>query len=177
VLPEWDWTIGEVVAPFGRRGEVKVKILTDFPERFAELKRVCLRPKTRGPALMEVQATRLHKGQALLKLTGVESIDDAETWRGSIVQVRRGDAVPLQDDSHYIDDIVGMEVWTVQGRLVGALSDVLHYPAQDLLVVGDALIPAVRPIVVEVDQARRRIVIDPPEGLLPEAPAPCDSTS
>ena len=60
-----------------------------------------------------------------------------------------------------------MEVFTANGKRLGILDDVLKYPAQDLWKVGEALIPAVRPIVVSVDKDSRRIVIDPPEGLLP----------
>lgn len=165
---DWNWTIGEVVAPFGRIGEVKVRILTDFPERFALLKQVCLRAPNRAAALLEVERVRLHKGQILLKLRDIESIDDAERWRGAEVQVRREEAVPLPEDSYYVADLLGMEVWTVGGRRLGTLEDVLPYPAQDLWKVGDILIPAVREFILRIDIPGRRITVSLPAGFLPD---------
>lgn len=167
MLDEWNWTVGEVVAPFGIAGEVKVRIESDFPDRFKRLKEVCLRPRTGEPKLFTVERARLHKRGALLKLRGIATVEDADLWRGAWVQVRRTDAVRLPDGSFYVSDLVGMEVVTAQGRALGRLDAVLNYPAQDLLQIGSILIPMVREFVVEVDTIRRRIVVAPPPGLLP----------
>jgi len=135
----WDWTIGLAVAPFGRFGEIKVKGETDFPDRFKRLKQVCLR--TPGTAtIFTVESVRPHKGQMLLKLEGIGSIDDVERWRGARIQIPRADAVPLPEDSYYSVDLVGMEVVTPEGRPLGILEEVLKYPAQDLLKIGEILI-------------------------------------
>lgn len=166
-LPEWTWTLGSVAAPFGRVGELKVNIACDDPERFQVLKRLCLRPLRGVPKLVTVERVRLHKGQALLKIEGVDCISEADAWRGALVQIRRSEALPLPDDAFYVTDIVGMCVVTRDGRVLGPLEDVLRYPAYDLLKIGDVLIPAVREMVVEIDRDARRIVVDPPEGLLP----------
>jgi 16S rRNA processing protein RimM len=164
---EWNWTVGEVVAPFGLIGEMKVKLETDFPDRFARLKQVCLRPAKGEPKLFKVQRARLHKGQILLKVEGVESIDAMEAWRGARVQIRRDEAVPLPQDSYYAADLVGMEVVTREGRVLGKLEKIWPYPAQDLFQVGEILIPAVKEFIVSVDVEGRRITVAPPEGLLP----------
>jgi 16S rRNA processing protein RimM len=164
---EWNWTVGEVVAPFGRAGEMKVRLETDFPDRFARLKQVCLRPAKGEPRLFAVQKARLHKGQILLKVEGVESIDDAEQWRGARVQIRRDEAVPLPENSFYAADLVGMEVVTREGRVLGTLDKIWPYPAQDLFQVGEVLIPAVKEFILDVDVQSRRITVAPPEGLLP----------
>ena len=152
---------GEVVGVFGIKGEMKVRLETDFPDRFAKLKQVCLRPPAGNPEIREVRGARLHKGQVLLKLTGIDRIEDAERWRGAKVQVPREDAVPLPKGSYYAADIVGFEVVTPDGRSLGKLEKILPYPAHDLFQVGEALIPAVKEIVVEVDTAGRRIVVEP----------------
>lgn len=165
---DWNWTVGRVVATFGRIGELKVRIETDFPDRFARLKQVCLRLPASAPRLFTVQRARLHKGQALLKLEGVESISEAELWRGALVQIPREEAVPLPEDSYYIADLIGLDVVTREGRNLGKLDDVLQYPAQDLFQIGEILIPAVKEFIVAVDIPGRRIVVAPPEGLLPE---------
>lgn len=164
---DWQWTIGDVVAIFGLRGEMKVRFQTDFPERFQSLRRVCLRKPDGAAEMFKVSGCRFHKGCALLKIDGIDDATAAELWRGALVQVRRADAMPLDDDSYYVTDLKGVMVETVQGRVLGPVDDVLQYPAQDLLRIGDALVPMVRGIVLEVDMAARRIVIDPPEGMLP----------
>ena len=166
-MEEWNWTIGQVVAPFGIQGEMKVRLETDFPERFSRIKRVLLRPPTGEPAVVDVERSRLHKAQVLLKVKGVDSIDDVEPWRGAWVQVQRRAAVPLSQGSYYSVDLVGLRVITVDGRDLGQVEGVLRYPAQDLLQVGDVLIPAIKEFVREVDVPGGRIVVDPPAGLLP----------
>jgi 16S rRNA processing protein RimM len=167
MLPEWNWTVGQVVGTFGIRGEMKVRIESDFPDRFAGMKQICLRPARGEPRLFRIETARLHKGAVLLKLEGVDRIEDVEPWRGARVQTKKEDAVRLPEDAYYFDELVGMEVFTRDGRRIGPIEQVLPYPAQDLWQVGEALIPAVKPIVVSVDRQARRIVIDPPEGLLP----------
>jgi len=174
-LDDWNWTIGIVTAPFGTRGELKVRYETDFPERFSKLKEVCLRnPKGVGQ-LFKVEGVREHKGQALLKLGGIERIEDVDLWRQARVQLRRADAVPLADNEFYTADLVGYRVETTDGREVGKLERVQPYPAYDLWVVGEAMIPAVKEIVKEVNTAERRILIEPPAGMLPgEEPEDAD---
>jgi 16S rRNA processing protein RimM len=169
---EWNLTIGEIVAPFGLAGDVKVRLETDFPERFARLKQVCLRWPTGKSRLFDVEAARLHKGQILLKLRGVATIDAAETLRNSFVQVRVQEAVPLPAGEFYIYDLIGCEVVTVEDRLLGTVTSVLRGGiANDVFVIGEGknelLLPMVRDVVRDIDIVARRIVVSPTPGLLP----------
>ena len=168
---EWNWTVGEVVAPFGRIGEVKVRLETDFPDRFARLKQVCLRRPSGEARLIEVQSARVHKGQVLLKLRGIDSIDDAENLRQARVQIRPQDAVRLPANEYYIHELVGCEVVTAGGRVLGPLTAVLQGTANDVYVIGqgknEILLPVVKEVVREVDLPHRRIVVTPTPGLLP----------
>jgi 16S rRNA processing protein RimM len=171
-LQEWNLTIGEIVAPFGLAGEVKVRLETDFPERFARLKQVCLRWPTGPTRLLEVEGARLHKGQVLLKLRGITTIDAAETLRNTLVQVRGREAVPLPANEFYIHDLVGCEVVTVEGRSLGKVTSVLRSgAANDVFAIGEGkqeiLLPMVRDVVRHVDIAARRILVSPTPGLLP----------
>jgi 16S rRNA processing protein RimM len=168
MLDEWNWTIGTVLAPFGRIGEVRIRYETDFPERFARVTRVCLRTAQGMARLFTVESVRPHKTGAVLKLAGLESINQAEEWRGARIQVMRSEAEPLGADEYYISDLVGMEVVTAGGKRLGLLEEVLPYPAQDLFRVGEILIPAVKEFILEVNLSERRIVVAPPKGLLPE---------
>lgn len=169
--PEWNLTIGEIVAPFSRFGEVKVRIETDFPERFEDLKTVCIRATDGSAKLMQIERVRFHKGQVLLHLRGVSSIDEADELRGSLVQVRRTDAVTLSKDEYFVHDLVGGTVVQENGEALGTLTSVMRGSANDVYVVGqgknEILLPAVKQVVRSVDIAKRQIVVTLIPGLLP----------
>jgi 16S rRNA processing protein RimM len=174
--PEWNLTVGEIVAPFGLAGEMKVRLETDFPDRFARLKQVCLRHPDGNGKLYQVAATRGHKGQVLLRLEGVASIDEVEPLRNLLVQIRGQEAVQLPANEFYIHDLIGCEVVTSEGRLLGPLNQVLRGPANDVYVIGsgknEILLPVIREVVRNVDMVGRRITVTPTPGLLPEEPEP-----
>ncbi|HLK58665.1 MAG TPA: ribosome maturation factor RimM [Chthonomonadaceae bacterium] len=169
---EWSLTIGEIVAPFGLAGEVKVRLETDFPDRFSRLKQIFLRDARGNGRLAEVESVRPHKGQILLKIRGIVSIEQAETLRNHRVQIRPQDAVRLPPNEFYIHDLLGCEVVTSKGQVLGPLTDVLRGTANDVYVVGqgkgEILLPVVSDVVQSVDLAARRIVVTPTPGLLPE---------
>lgn len=170
-LAEWNLTVGEIVAPFGLQGEMKVRLETDFPDRFKQLKQVCARPLGGTPRLFDVESSRLHKGQILLRLKGVSVIEDAEKLRNHFVQVRAKDAVRLPADEFYIHDLLGCEVVLESGRALGLLQNVLRGGANDIYVIGEGkgeiLLPAIKDVVRSVDTQARRIVVTPTPGLLP----------
>ena len=176
LLPEWSLTIGEIVAPFGLAGEMKVKLETDFPERFAGLKEVCIRFSTGDARLYAVEGARRHKGQVLLKLRGITSINDLPVFRNAFVQVRAEDAVVLPANEFYIHDLVGCEVVTPDGTALGRVERVLTTEANDVYILGggprgEILLPAIRDVIRSVDTAGRRIVAAPTPGLLPDEAA------
>ncbi|HEV2471784.1 MAG TPA: ribosome maturation factor RimM [Chthonomonadales bacterium] len=172
VLEEWRLTIGHVAAPFGRLGEVRVRPDTDFPDRFLKLRHICLRPPGGEARLMHVESARPHKGNILLKLRGIESIDDAETLRDAVVQIRSEEAVALPQNEYYIHDLIGCKVVCDSGRALGTLTTVLQGRANDVYVIGrgkeEILLPAVREVVKEVDLPGRRIVVSPAPGTVPD---------
>ena len=171
VYDDWSLTVGEIVAPFGRAGEVKVRLETDFPDRFGRLQQVCLRWPRGEARLLDVESARPHKGQILLKLRGISSINDAETLRDALVQVRAQEAVRLPANEFYIHDLLGCEVLTAEGRVLGPLTNVLRGAANDVYVIGqgknEILLPVIQDVIREVDLARRRIVVTLTPGLLP----------
>ena len=168
-MPEY-LTIGQVVGPFGVRGELKVHILTDFPERFRELKNVVVGPE-RVPH--RVEKARLHKRQVILKLSGIETPEQAEALRGREIAVPIEEAWPLAEDEFYLYQLPGLQVVSTQGDRIGEVVDVLALGstgANDVLVVRsgekDVLIPLVKAIVKRVDLKAGTIQIEPIEGLL-----------
>ena len=156
--------MARIVATHGIRGEVKAVIITDFPERFARLNRAVIGEDDRT---YEVEATRLHKGMVLLKMGGVDTCDDADALRGAMVRVPIEEAVPLEPDSYYWHQIIGLRAVTPQGEPLGEVVDILQLPANDVYVVkgpdGELLIPAVEDYVLSINPAEGTMVVERPE--------------
>jgi 16S rRNA processing protein RimM len=164
-------SIARIARPHGLHGEVIADILTDFPERFEDLEEVLLRLPSGEVRSQGVERTRPHKDRVILKFRGFDRIEQTDLLRGASVLITRSELVPLPADSYYDFDLVDCEVLTCQGETVGYVTGVEHYGAAPLLVVVAAdrrefLIPLAATICIEVDTIRKRIVVDPPEGLL-----------
>ncbi len=163
--------IGEVLRPYGLRGEVKVRPLTDRPrERFQKLDTCILWDADRdGREPCRIASSRFDGETVFLRMDGVDSPEAARRLSGRLLAVPREDALPPAEGSFYPWQLEGAVVETRDGRRVGRFVGV-EPGAQELWLVDDGtrrrLIPAVADIVVEVSVADRRIVIDPPEGLL-----------
>lgn len=164
--------IARLARAWGIKGEVIANILTDFPERFDDVTTVTLR---RGAAERpaELEGYRFHKERVLLKFAGVDTMSDAEQLAGFDVVVPEGELyeLPEGEDVYYDFDLVGCHVETMAAEPVGDVERVMRTAAHDLLVVRrpdgrEALIPFVDEICPTVDLEAKRIVVDPPEGLL-----------
>ena len=162
-MGEEDIVIGEIVAPFGRKGEVKIVPQTDFPERFLDLDKMRVDDRE-----MDVEGVRFHKGMALVKFEGIEDISAAEDLRGKKILISESELSPLEEDEYYIHDIVGMEAFTTEGESLGRIREVLRSPANDVYVTDRAMIPAVKEYVVSIDIPGGKIVVRSVEGLVQE---------
>ena len=164
--------VGEVLKPHGLAGEVKVRPLTDRPvERFRTLRHCILwRPEVDQRDRCLVRACRFDGDVLLLKVDGVDTPEAARTLAGRLLAVERSEALPPPDGSFYPWQMEGARVETRDGRPVGRFTGIESGGGQDLWRIDDGqrerLIPAVPEIVLDVNVAERRIVIDPPEGLL-----------
>ena len=165
--------IGRVVGIHGVRGELKVEILTDDPHRFGLLQQVLVGLEDQEPVPWILEGYRLHKGHALLKLQGCDDRTAAEALRGYYIQVHFEDALPLEEDEYFEHQIVGLQVWTAAGELLGEVAEILYTGANDVYVVRggspgrrDILIPAIEDVVLKVDLDGGRLVVELPEGLL-----------
>lgn len=156
-----------MLKPWGFRGELKIQILTDFPDRFASLRVVFLGEDAKR---FSVESARLHSGAALLKLQGVDSPEDASKLREQVVQVPIKEAVPLPEGKYYLYQLIGLNVKTTEGRNLGKIEDVLDTGANDVYVVNDGqrevLIPAIEPVVKHVDLDRGEMLVQLLEGLV-----------
>ena len=168
------WAIlARLVRPQGRIGEILADILTDFPERFAERKRLFLVSSETSPEpVREVTLERhwLHKGRIVLKFAGVDSISDADALRGLLVAVLASERAKLTDGSVYIGDLIGCEVFDLNAaKPVGVVAGVDREAG--LLQVKtpggeEALVPFAKEYLVRMDVAGKRIEMRLPEGLL-----------
>ncbi len=162
--------IGRVLRPHGIRGELRVELVTDYPERAAGLRVVYLGPDYRRYAVVGV---RSHQGMLLLQLKGCEDRNAAEALRGLTVSVLLKDAVPLEEGEYYYFQLIGVQVETEDGEVLGKIVEVLSNPAvNDVYVVhgmrGEVLIPGIHEVVQSLDVAEKRMVIRLLPGLLPE---------
>jgi 16S rRNA processing protein RimM len=167
---ESEWaTIGNVVAPFGVRGELKIRPLTDIPNRFTDMKTVYLGPEH---IQYRVASVRPYKGEMLvLKFVGIDDANSAETLRNAALMIPLGQLAELPPDSYYQHDILGLQVITLRGRVLGNIDDIIVTGSNDVYVIKtpsnkQILIPAIKDVVKEVDLSRQMMYIDPIEGLL-----------
>lgn len=163
-------TIGVVVKPQGRKGEVLVEPLSDRPGRFASLRRVYVPvPSGSGARAVAVTDRWPHKGRVVLKLEGVDSIDDAERYRGIELRIGEDELEALPAGSYYHHQLKGLRVEDPGGRPLGTAADVLVTGGEaPVLVVrggpgGELMIPLAEAFIREVDLDRGRIVAVKPE--------------
>lgn len=157
------FTIGQIVAPHGVRGDVRIYPDTDFPKRFLKMKYGYIDGKK-----YEVESARLHKRVVLMKFVGVDDRNAAELLVKKDLQVPREDLVPLQKGQHYIYDILGSVVYDLQGHELGKLTDVLRTGSNDVYVVTaddgrETLLAAIPDVIKSIDEGEKKIVVDPPE--------------
>jgi 16S rRNA processing protein RimM len=163
--------LGRVIGVHGLAGEVAVRASGDSPEGIARYEVVTWAPALRGEERrLVIEASRIHKGVALVKFRGVNRREDAEDLVGGTVNVPREELKPAEEGRHYVVDLIGLPVQTTTGELVGNVKDVLETGANDVFVLDvngrEVLIPVVDHVVKEIDMAGRKIVIEVMEGLL-----------
>ena len=158
-------TIGKILAPWGTKGKLKVAVATDFPQRFAPSSKVYV---NRQP--MTIDSTEWQKGKAIIKLNTIDSVEDAEKWRGQLVEIHHSQLHLLPEGHYYHFQLIELEVWTTQGELLGNITEILTTSGNDTYVVsgakGEILIPAVEDVIKSVDLDKGCLVIEPIEGLL-----------
>lgn len=162
-------TIGEVVNTHGHRGAVRVLPLTDFPERFQDLQEVLVVRDGKRMTL-HIERVSFHKRFVILSFREVPDMNAAERLRGALLQIPREQVRPLPEGRYYLFEIVGLQVFTVGGELLGTVVDVLQTGANDVYVIRspagrELLIPALKSVVQEISPEASRMVVDLPEGL------------
>ena len=170
-----DVVIGQVVRPFGRRGEVFVEPLTDDPGRFFEIGSAEIGPSDQPGTRRGLESVRIHKGRPVIRFDGIADIASAESLRGMEVRIGEAERAPLPEGRYYSDQLVGCRAETEAGAPLGEIVDTLDTAGPSLLVLrgpdgSEDLIPFVEALCVLVEPptggTAGRVVLTVPDGLL-----------
>lgn len=170
--PEW-LVVGMIVKPQGLRGETRVIVKTDFPEkRFAPASSLSLfHPTINGSLRVTVAYSRPHKGMYIVKFHELNSIEQVDALRGAEIKIPLQETHPLEEHEYYFHEIIGCEVVTTDGVTVGTVKDILQTGANDVWVIArgngqkDLLLPYIDDVVKHVSTTHKQIIIEWMDGL------------
>lgn len=162
--------IGQIVNVFGIKGMVKIKPFTDDLTRFDDLKKVYIENHN-NKKIYYIEEVKYHKDMVLIKFKGIDKVEDAETLRNAYLKVNRNDEPELQEGTYYIVDLLGLEVYSDKGDLLGKIDDIFNNGSTDIYVVKDELgkqilLPAISDVIKEINIEERKIVVHIIKGLI-----------
>lgn len=171
-MDKWDEmaVVGRIARAHGIKGQVIVNAETDFPElRFQPDAELFARRGDRVETI-RVTSVRFHQGRPIIGIAGVVDMNQATTWAGVELRVPVEQLAALDPGTYYRHDLIGCAVETMAGEPVGVVTDVEGTVTGSRLVVdtgrGEALIPLATAICTSIDVQAKKIVIDPPDGLI-----------
>ncbi|ACF14912.1 16S rRNA processing protein RimM [Chloroherpeton thalassium ATCC 35110] len=158
------FVVGEILKSRGLKGEVKVRVITDFPESFLERKSYYLGKTERDAHKVQVLAAKIHKGFAFLLLDGVDSVESADLLKGQFLFVDESQLMRVKGDFAYLHELIGLAVLDENEKLLGRLVDLQHMPSCDVYEIETAdkqkvLIPAIDDFIVKVDVENKRVTV------------------
>lgn len=164
--------IGKISATHGVRGTMIIFPLTDYPERFLDMREIVLEKIGRPARRLKVKSITpyIGKGTFFFKAEGVDDKETAETYKGSMITVANDERVELPEDEFWIDDIVGMKVVESEsGAELGTVEDILLTGSNDVYIVrtGNGLkpIPAIASVIKGIDVENSVMTVIIPDGL------------
>jgi 16S rRNA processing protein RimM len=161
--------IGQIVSTQGLKGEVRVYSYTDDIYRFDDLETFYLGKDLENKWIVE--KVRYKGNMVIMKIKGIDTVEEAEKLKNKFMYVSRDEGRELEEGEFFISDMIGIDVYTVDGQHIGVLDDVLQYAANDVYVVKGAenkeyMIPAMLKFVPTIDMNERKMIIDPIAGML-----------
>lgn len=163
--------VARTVKTRGLKGELVADLLTDFPERFELISQLEGIAPNGEPKQLNLESYWFQNGRVVLKFSGYDTIESAKSLVGYELGLPEEERVKLSAGEFYDWELEGCSVEIQGGSAIGKVREVMRTGGVELLVVEDEtrrehLIPMAQSIVVEIDLSNRKIVIDPPEGLL-----------
>lgn len=160
--------IGRIIKPHGVRGEVRVEVMTDVPERFTWLETVYLGEDP--PQSIGVESVRFHKNFALVKFEGYDTREAAVSLRAQLLQVPEDESIPLEEGEYFLYQLVGLAVYSDEGEHLGELVEVLETKANNVFVIngprGEVLLPDTEEVVQDIDFENGRMEVHLLPGLI-----------
>ena len=162
--------VGQIVNTFGVKGMLKVKPFTDDVNRFEELKKVYICKKEKLEEV-EIEEVKYHKDMVLLKVKGIDDMNEAEKVKGLYLKIDRKNAKKLPKDTYFIADLLGLEVYSDIGELLGKVDDIFRTGANDVYVVKNEngkqlLLPGIPDVIKEIDLEKGIIIVHLLKGLV-----------
>ena len=162
--------IGQIVNTSGLKGFIKIKPFTDDIRRFDRLEKVYIE-KQKVKEKYEIEEVKYHKEMVLIKFKGIDNPEQANLLRNCYLLVNREEEEPLEEGRYYIVDMIGLEVYTEEGDLLGNLEDIYNTGSNDIYVVRDELgkqilLPAIKEVIKNVDIDDRKIIVHLLPGLV-----------
>lgn len=165
--------LGRVLRPHGIRGELRMEILTAYPERIVAGKRLYIGPDTKQPStavVYTVNRARKHQHYLIIQVEGIDDRNAAEFLRDQYVMVTPDEAVPLEEGEFYLFQLIGLSVYTDTDELLGELTEVIETGANDVYVVhgarGEVLLPAIDECILDIDFDKQTMTVHLLDGLL-----------
>lgn len=150
----------------GLKGEIKVIHYCDDKEQFLDIKNIIIENKS-----YEIEYVKFHKEQVILKLKGINSIEEAQMLKSKDIYANRDELPELSEGQYYIADLIGFLAVTDKDEAIGKVTDVIVSTASDLFQIKKddektVLVPNIPEFVTEISLADKKIVVTPIEGLL-----------
>jgi len=164
-------SIGKIMTAHGLHGYAKILPLTDFPERFEQIKTVYLFRGDEQIKEAEIEKVRFTgSGQLLVKFSFLNTPEEVKQYTNCLLKIPEEDKLVLPEDFFYIDDLKGMNVYLISGELLGKVKDV-YFAGNNVLEIltnknKEVMVPFVKDFVPEVDLFNKKIIIKPIPGLL-----------
>ena len=162
--------IGQIVNSYGLKGQMKIVPFTDDITRYSDLKTIYIEMNKQLKEF-KIEQVKYHKNNVLIKLEGIDDINDTEQFKNCYVKVDRKNAVELPEDSYFIVDLLGLEVFTEDNNLLGKIVDVFPTGSNDVYVVKNELgkqilLPAIGEVIKNVDIPNKKMVVNLIKGLV-----------
>lgn len=170
-MPEKLLLIGKIVKPHGLRGNVKIISYAESVSTYDMLKTIYMKDVNGAIQPLHInKAVSTGKGMVILALDEIEDLDRAEAMRGLELFIDQKELDEPGEDEYYQHDLIGLEVFTVEGSNLGVIKEILPTGSNDILVVKkgktEHLIPAIKDVVIKVSLNDGKVVIKPLEGML-----------
>jgi 16S rRNA processing protein RimM len=161
--------LGQIVNTKGLKGEVKVNPFTESLDRFESLDTILVQIKKENKEF-KIEKVGYQKNQVILKLKGIDTVEEAEKLKNCYILISRDDVEPLPEGTYYIVDLIGLEVFTESGDRLGIVDDIYNTGSNDIYVVKDELgkqklLPGIDEVIKEVNLNDKKIIVNLIDGL------------